>query len=110
MLHPLQVTMDEDNVMDMGEGVAGVGAPSEEGGAVGSLSLSLTCTPPASQASGEDLADVRYVSPHLRQISLAEYNSQAGYLTQQALSDLKASPEYKKHVMKCHRCDRPNPH
>ena len=44
-----------------------------------------------------------YRSPCSPQISLAQYNAQAGDYTQQALRELKASPEYKKHIQRCHR-------
>ena len=40
---------------------------------------------------------------HAVKISMAEYNMQAQDYTQQALRELKASPEYKKHSLKCHR-------
>lgn len=52
----------------------------------------------------EEIANMKYVSPISQQISMAEYNRQGQHLTQQALRDLKTSPEYKKHTMKCHRC------
>ena len=43
-------------------------------------------------------------SPFCHQISMAEYREQATSYTQQALQELQASPEYKKHVQRCHRC------
>lgn len=54
-------------------------------------------------ATKELREDTLYVSPHSQQVSLAQYNIQSHHCTQQALRDLKASPEYKKHTMKCHR-------
>lgn len=57
--------------------------------------------PPMSETPGsKGLGESLYVSPHSQQVSMAEYNAQC---TQQALRDLKASPEYKKHTMKCCR-------
>ena len=57
-----------------------------------------TCSPTL-----EEVANTRYTSAISQQISVAEFNMQGHYMTQQALRDLKASPEYKKHAMKCHR-------
>ena len=51
--------------------------------------------------SGEE--DVPYSSPHLQQVTLAEYKQQARELTPQAVKQLKASPEYKRYTQKCSR-------
>jgi hypothetical protein len=51
-------------------------------------------------------AQETYTSPHSQQISMLEYNQQTHHYTQQALRELKASPDYKKHTMKCKRCSR----
>ncbi len=42
-------------------------------------------------------------SPFCQQISPDEYQYQATSYTQQAVAELKASAEYKKHVERCHR-------
>lgn len=42
-------------------------------------------------------------SPFCQQISPQEYQQQATVYTQQAVAELKATPEYKKHVERCHR-------
>ena len=56
------------------------------------------------QPEGQEVEAVGvYRSPCSPQISLAQYNAQAGDYTQQALRELKASPEYKKHIQTCHR-------
>lgn len=44
-----------------------------------------------------------YRSPHLQQVSSSEYMEQAASYTQQALKELKASPDFKKHMQRCHR-------
>lgn len=51
----------------------------------------------------EEVANTRYTSAISQQISVAEFNIQTHYVTQQALRDLKASPEYQKYTMRCHR-------
>lgn len=56
------------------------------------------------ECSGGDTGETPYASLHSQQVSMAEYNQQAHHYTQQALRELKASSEYKKHTMKCHRC------
>ena len=58
-------------------------------------------SPVAQQQEAEDVG--LYQSPCSPQISLAEYNCQGGDYTQQALRELKASPEYKRHIQRCHR-------
>lgn len=47
----------------------------------------------------------QYQSPHVQQITAAEYREQSVHVsyTQQALRELKASPEYKKHTQRCQR-------
>ena len=64
-------------------------------------------TPPAptttTMTTCEELANSCYLSSISQQVSMAEYNRQSHYVTQQALRDLKASPEYKQHTMRCHR-------
>lgn len=70
------------------------------------LSLLLTGGSPSSQpqsrSQGAEVVDL-YKSPCSPQISLSEYNAQAGDYTQQALRELRASPEYKRHIQRCHR-------
>ena len=44
-----------------------------------------------------------YYSPHVLQVSMAEYNHQITETTQEAVKSLKSSPEFKMHVQKCHR-------
>ena len=69
------------------------------GGAPGGA---LATPPPAVGALGAT-EEARYISPHSQQVSMAEYHKQAQHCTQQALRELKASPQYKQHIMKCHR-------
>ena len=69
----------------------------------GTLGGVLATPPPAAGALGAT-EEARYVSPHSQQISMAEFHRQTHHCTQQALRELKASPQYKQHVMKCHRC------
>lgn len=61
----------------------------------------LRGSPVAQQHEVEDVGV--YQSPCSPQISLAEYNCQASDYTQQVLRELKASPEYKRHIQRCHR-------
>lgn len=42
-------------------------------------------------------------SPFCQQVSPQEYRHQATVYTQEAVAELKASAEYKKHVERCHR-------
>ena len=67
----------------------------------------LECNEPCMGNCGErtleEIANMRYTSPHSQQISRAEYNRQAHYYTQEAVRNLEESPEYKKHTMKCNR-------
>lgn len=60
---------------------------------------------PLSQASkaADDGDDILYQSPHLQQVTMAEYEQQARELTSQAVQELKASPEYKRHTQQCSR-------
>lgn len=76
-------------------------------GASAALVASPVSPPAASPVTKttEELANMKYISPHAQQVSMAQYNQQAHYYTQQALRDLKTSTEYKKHTMKCHRFD-----
>jgi hypothetical protein len=68
------------------------------------ISCSSGSSPAPGQLQGQEAEDVGvYRSPCSPQISLAQYNAQAGDYTQQALRELKASPEYKKHIQTCHR-------
>lgn len=68
------------------------------------LGLPLEASSPAPLQQGQEAEAVGvYRSPCSPQISLAQYNAQAGDYTQQALRELKASPDYKKHVQRCHR-------
>ena len=71
------------------------------------LEVSSSCSsssPAPGQLEGQEVEAVGiYRSPCSPQISLAQYNAQAGDYTQQALRELKASPEYKKHIQTCHR-------
>lgn len=61
-------------------------------------------SPSSSPQQGQEAEAVGvYRSPCSPQISQAQYNAQAGDYTQQALRELKASPEYKKHIQRCHR-------
>ncbi len=61
-------------------------------------------SPAPGQLQGQEAEAVGvYRSPCSPQISLAQYNAQAGDYTQQALRELKDSPDYKKHVQTCHR-------
>lgn len=58
---------------------------------------------------GEDMAKTAsttpsYTSPYTQQISLQEYERQSLHYTQEALSSLRESIDYKKFTMKCHRC------
>ena len=65
---------------------------------------SCSSSPAPGQLPGQEVKAVGvYRSPCSPQISLAQYNAQAGDYTQQALRELKASPEYKKHIQMCHR-------
>ena len=50
-----------------------------------------------------DLSQQPYHSPHGQQISMAEYKKQSGSYTQQAVKDLKASPEFKMYTQRCLR-------
>ncbi len=61
--------------------------------------LSLQAAP---QASSQPLPQGHHSSP-VQQITAAEYREQSVCYTQQALRELKASPEYKKHTQKCQR-------
>ena len=70
-----------------------------------SLSLPLSGGSPDPQHHGAEVVDP-YRSPCSPQISLAEYNAQAGDYTQQALRELKTSPDYKRHIQRCHRFDK----
>ena len=45
----------------------------------------------------------KYHSPHQQQISMSTYHQQAGHYTQEAVRQLKASPEYKKYTQRCLR-------
>lgn len=68
------------------------------------LSSEASCSSPApTQPQSEAAAVGVYRSPCSPQISLAQYNAQAGDYTQQALRELKASPDYKKHIQRCRR-------
>ena len=60
-------------------------------------------TPYVTSSEGSGVGDTPYVSPHSRQVSLAEYNTQSHHYTAQALRTLKTSQEYKRHTMRCHR-------
>ena len=105
--------MDEEDAMDTGE----VEPPLDSGEAVAASNQSCDLSFQFNSQAGavqplphtprpemcEEIANRKYLSPISHQISMAEYNRQAHYLTQQALRDLKTSPEYKKHIMKCHR-------
>ena len=73
-----------------------------------SLPLSADVDVPQDQAQAAQFVGV-YHSPCSPQISLSEYNAQAGDYTQEALRELKASPEYKRHLQKCHRFVKSNP-
>ncbi len=44
-----------------------------------------------------------YHLPHVFQISSSQYAEEAVSYTQQAVRELKASPEFKKYTQKCHR-------
>lgn len=46
-----------------------------------------------------------YHSPHLIQVPMSEYRHQATEGTQQAVRQLKFSPEFKMHTQQCHRSD-----
>lgn len=66
---------------------------------------SASCSPiPGSEPpTNQTTDDTQYTSIHTHQISMAEFNQQSHQYTQEAVRNLKASPEYKKHTMKCHR-------
>lgn len=71
----------------------------------------LTHIPPSREGPGdtkggeEDQVDStpKYHSPHQQQISMSTYHQQADYYTQEAVRQLKSSPEYKKHTQRCLR-------
>lgn len=42
--------------------------------------------------------------PHCLQVSIEEYQKQAVSYTQQTLKELQASPDYRQHTERCHRC------
>ena len=61
-------------------------------------------TPPGTTSGGDGGDPVsKYHSPHLEQVSMALYHQQSDEYTQEAVHQLKASPEYKKHTQRCGR-------
>lgn len=46
-----------------------------------------------------------YHSPHVQHISAAEFTEQSASYTQAAVRELKASPEFKKYMWRCHRLE-----
>ncbi len=76
------------------------GTPGGGGGSGGPTSPAATA---GTLGPAKEVLAARYVSPHCQQTSMAEYNRQSHHYTQQSLRDLKASPEYKQHNMKCKR-------
>lgn len=79
--------------------------PPHHSQAAAELSLPLSGGSPVAQHNeAEDVG--LYHSLCSPQISLAEYNSQAGDYTQQVLRELKASPEYKRHIQRCQRFEK----
>ena len=62
---------------------------------------SHTTVEDAPTSTSEDVAPFR--SPRIQQVSVAEYYRHADDYTQQALRELKASPEYQRHTQCCNR-------
>lgn len=86
--------------------MATAGEPMDKGDEVEEDSdAPLSLTPEQQPASrGEQDEEVKlYHSSQLIQVSLEEYKHQASIGTQQAVRQLKMSPEFKMHVQKCHR-------
>ena len=56
---------------------------------------------------GGSLVDRRpsYYSPHVQHVSAAEFVEQSASYTQQAVRELKASPDFKKYMWRCHRLE-----
>lgn len=68
------------------------------------VSLSLTPERQSAESRGDWEEEIKqYYSPHLIQVPMEEYRHQATEGTQQAVRQLKMSPEFKMHVQQCHR-------
>ena len=67
-------------------------------------SLSLTTERQSAASRGDREEEVKqYHSLHLMQVPIEEYRHQAVEGTQQAVRQLKMSPEFKMYVQQCHR-------